>query len=103
MNKYIETKIRGNMPIGPLLVSSSLRLAVRGSAMVRRQRKKSCGKRREITRHTRPVTQTLVDLPIAMACMPVRYIPCRSNMKSAVAARNQERPGIVPGLKDKEN
>jgi hypothetical protein len=35
-----------------------------------------------------------------MARTPVRYIPCRSNMKSVVAARNQERPGIVPGLKE---
>jgi hypothetical protein len=62
---------------------------------------KSRGERRRLTRRTRPVTRTLVDLSIAMAGTAIRYIPCRSNMKSAVAARNQERPGIVPGLKER--
>jgi hypothetical protein len=65
------------MLINPVLASSDLRLAVHGSAMVRRQRKKSCGKRRDITRYTRLVTRTLVDLSIGMACMPIRYAPIK--------------------------
>ena len=91
------------MLIGPLLVSSSLRLAVHGSAMVRRQRQKSCGKTRDITRRTRSVTQTLVGLSIGMACTPIRYTPPRGENERRnphTPQDNQERPSIVAGLKE---
>jgi hypothetical protein len=76
--KYMKTEIL-NMLIGPESASSSLRLAVHGSAVLwRRAKDKTPRERHRITRRTRLTTRTVGGISIAMACAPLRYAPPRS-------------------------